>query len=198
VEASSALGYPVVLKGVISHALPAQSASEVRAAWSRLREKGCAEALVQRFVDGERFAVSAVCDRAYEPVTMLTIKKLRICDRGSTWSAIGVPQPELEAGFADFLRALRWVGPVEGEFIRDELTERFHLIEINPRFTAWIAFSAHLGLNHPYAAVRAARGLPVVAGTAAADLVFMRSCEDAPITNSAFAAIATKGALKHA
>jgi hypothetical protein len=87
---------------------------------------------------------------------------------------------------------------VEGEFIRDELTERFHLIEINPRFTAWIAFSAHLGLNHPYAAVRAARGLPVVAGTAAADLVFMRSCEDAPITNSAFAAIATKGALKHA
>jgi carbamoyl-phosphate synthase large subunit len=198
VEASSTLGYPVVLKGVISHALPARSASEVRAAWSRLREKGCAEALVQRFVDGERFAVSAVCDRAYEPVTMLTIKKLRICDRGSTWSAISVPQPALEAGFAEFLRALRWVGPVEGEFIRDELTERFHLIEINPRFTAWIAFSAHLGLNHPYAAVRAARGLPVIAGTAAADLVFMRSCEDAPITNSAFAAIATKGALKHA
>jgi hypothetical protein len=26
----------------------------------------------------------------------------------------------------------------------------------------------------------------------------MRSCEDAPITNSAFAAIATKGALKYA
>jgi carbamoyl-phosphate synthase large subunit len=197
-EASSALGYPVVLKGVISHALPASSAGEVRAAWSRLREKGCAEALVQRFVDGERFAVSAVCDRASEPVTMLTIKKLRICDRGSTWSAISVPQPALEAGFADFLRALRWVGPVEGEFIRDEVTERFHLIEVNPRFTAWIAFSAHLGINHPYAAVRAARGLPVIAGTAAADLVFMRSCEDAPITNSAFAAIATKGALKHA
>ena len=44
----------------------------------------------------------------------------------------------------------------------------------------------------------AARGLPVPAGAPATDLVFMRSCEDAPITNSAFAAIATKGALKHA
>jgi len=199
VEASGTLGYPVALKGVISHALPAGSAGEVRAAWSRLREKGCAEALVQRFVGGERFAVSAVCDRACEPVTMLAIKKLRVCDRGSTWSAVSVDQPALLAGFADFLRALRWVGPVEGEFIRDEQTERFHLIEINPRFTAWIAFSAHLGLNQPYAAVRAARGLPVAAApSVAADLVFMRACEDAPITNSAFAAIATKGALKHA
>jgi carbamoyl-phosphate synthase large subunit len=197
-QAADQLGYPVVLKGTISHALPANSAGETRAAWSRLREKGHAEALVQRFVDGERFAVAAVCDRNSEPLTMLSIKKLRICDRGSTWSAISVAQPALEAGFADMLRALKWVGPVEGEFIRDELTERFYLIEINPRFTAWIAFSAHLGLNHPLAAVRAARGLPVEIDPVSEDLVFMRACEDAPITNSAFAAIATKGALKHA
>lgn len=198
VQAAAELGYPVALKGTISYALPAKSAGEVRAAWSRLREKGYGEALVQRFVAGERFAVASVCDRGCEPLTMLTIKKLRICDRGSTWSAISVAQPALEAGFAEFLRALKWVGPVEGEFIRDEQTERFYLIEINPRFTAWIAFSAHLGLNHPYAAVRAARGLPVEIKPAGEDLVFMRSCEDAPITNSAFAAIATKGALKHA
>ena len=197
-QAADKLGYPVVLKGMISHALPANSAAETRAAWSRLREKGYAEALVQRFVGGERFAVAAVCDRNSEPQTMLSIKKLRVCDRGSTWSAVSVAQPALEAGFADFLRALQWVGPVEGEFIRDEVSERFYLIEINPRFTAWIAFSAHLGLNHPFAAVCAARGLPIQLEPVGEDLVFMRSCEDAPITNSAFAAIATKGALKHA
>jgi carbamoyl-phosphate synthase large subunit len=198
IAAAETLGYPVVLKGTISLALTAKSASETRAAWSRLRDKGFAEALVQRFVEGELFAVASVCDRACEPLSMLTIKKLRICDRGSTWSAISIPKPELEVGFADFLRALKWVGPVEGEFIRDEQTERFYLIEVNPRFTAWIAYSAHLGLNHPYAAVRAARGLPVEIPPAGRDLVFMRSCEDAPISNSAFAAIATKGALKHA
>jgi len=198
IEAAETLGYPVVLKGTVSLAITAKSASGTRAAWTQLREKGFAEALVQRYVEGERFAVATVCDRSFEPLSMLTIKKLRICDRGSTWSAISLSQPALEAGFADFVRALKWVGPVEGEFIRDEQTERFYLIEVNPRFTAWIAFSAHLGLNHPYAAVRAARGLPVEIGPAAPDLVFMRACEDAPITNSAFAAIATKGALKHA
>jgi len=198
IRAAEKLGYPAILKGTISLALPAGSADEVRAAWSSLREKGYAEALVQRFVPGERFAVAAVCDRDSDPVSMMSIKKLRVCDRGSTWSAIGLAQPALEAGFANFLRALNWVGPVEGEFIRDEVTERFYLIEINPRFTAWIAFSAHLGLNHPYAAVRAAQGLPVETQPVAEDLVFMRSCEDAPISNSAFAAIATKGALKHA
>jgi carbamoyl-phosphate synthase large subunit len=196
--AAADLGYPAILKGTVSHAMPAHSPAEVEAGWSALREKGYAEALVQAFVPGGRFAVAAVCGRDHGAVTMMTVKKLRVCDRGSTWSAISVDQPALEAGFAAFLGALKWVGPVEGEFIRDEVTERFYLIEINPRFTAWIAFSAHIGLNHPYAAVRTALDLPVVIGPAQKDLVFMRSCEDAPISNSAFAAIATKGVLKHA
>lgn len=198
VEAAADLGFPVVLKGTISLAMPAGSPEEVKAAWAALRDKGYAEALVQAFVPGERFAVAAVCGRDHGAVTMMTIKKLRVCDRGSTWSAITIDQPALEAGFADFLRALKWVGPVEGEFIRDEISERYYLIEINPRFTAWIAFSAHIGLNHPYAAVRTALDLPVVIAPAQKDLVFMRSCEDAPISTSAFASIATKGVLRHA
>ena len=191
------LGTPVVLKGAISHAIPAENLGEARAAWDRLHEKGYAEALVQAFVEGERFAVAAVCDARHQAVSAMTIKKLRVCDRGSTWSAGIVAQPALEAGFAAYLRALEWVGPVEGEFIRDKMTERFQLIEVNPRFTAWIVFSAHLGLNHPYAAVRCALGLPVETHASADDLVFMRACEDAPLSNSAFAAIATKGVLRH-
>ena len=34
-EAADELGYPVALKGVVSHALPANSKAETRAAWSR-------------------------------------------------------------------------------------------------------------------------------------------------------------------
>jgi carbamoyl-phosphate synthase large subunit len=162
-----------------------------------LREKGCSEALVQEFIAGERFAVAAVCDRQHRAVSTLAIKKLRTCDRGSTWSAISVDQPALQAGFAEYLKGLQWVGPAEGEFIRDEVCEQFQLIEVNPRFTAWISFSANLGLNHPHAAARLAMGLAVEFRPAVKDLVFMRSCHDAPIINTAVAAIATKGVIRH-
>lgn len=191
------LGLPVALKGPLSHAFRAATPGEARAAWARLRELGCSEALVQEFIAGERFAVAAVCDRRHRAVSALTIKKLRVCDRGSTWSAVSVDQPALQAGFAEYLEALQWVGPAEGEFIRDEVSEQFHLIEVNPRFTAWISFSAHLGINHPHAAARLAMGLAVETRPAAQDLVFMRSCHDTPINNTAIAAIATKGVIRH-
>ena len=197
-RAADKVGFPVALKGPISLAFAATSPAEVRAAWANLRQNGYAEALVQRFVEGERFAVAAVCDTAHDTIVATTIKKLRICDRGSTWSAIAVSQLELEAGFARFAKAMRWTGPIEGEFIRDEVTERFYLIEVNPRFTAWIAFTAQLGVNHPLAAVRAAVGLPVEAAKPADGLVFMRACEDVPLPTSAFAGIATRGILRHA
>lgn len=196
-QAVRKLGLPVALKGPVSHAFPARSLDEARAAWAALRKKGCSEALVQEFIAGERFAVAAVCDREHRAVSTLAIKKLRICDRGSTWSAVSVDQPALQAGFGDYLTALEWVGPAEGEFIRDEISEQFYLIEVNPRFTAWISFSAHLGLNHPHAAARLAMGLAVDVRPASKDLVFMRSCEDAPIKNTAVAAIATKGFIRH-
>jgi len=197
-RAAAKLGFPVVLKGAVSLAFPAASPAEARAAWAALREQGYGEALVQRFVDGERFALAAVCDSAHETLVATTIKKLRICDRGSTWSAIAVSEPALEAGFARFAKALRWTGPIEGEFIRAKVTDRFYLIEVNPRFTAWIAFTAQLGVNHPLAAVRCALGLPVEFAAPAEQLVFMRACEDAPLPTSAFAGIATKGVLRHA
>ena len=55
-----------------------------------------------------------------------------------------------------FLEHIKWVGPAEGEFIRDELDDRYHLIEVNPRFTAWIYYSTALESSHPQLAVRAA------------------------------------------
>lgn len=196
--AAEALGTPVIVKGPVSHAVRAKSPNEARAAWRMLREKGCTEALVQPFIAGERFALAAVCRRTHAPLAALAIKKLRTCDRGSTWSAIRVHQPELEARFASFLQHLEWVGPVEGEFIRDELSERFYLIEVNPRFTAWIGYSAHCGLNHPYLAVCEALGRAAQVTAISGELVFMRGCEDVRAYPSAFAAMATKGVVRHA
>ena len=137
VKAARRLGYPIVVKGPISLATEAKNEEEACAAWGTLRKAGCTDALVQPFVTGDRFAVAVVCGQDHGTLCAMTIKKLHLCDRGSTWSAIGVNEPELESAFANFMKHIRWVGPGEGEFIRDQTDERFHLIEINPRFTAW-------------------------------------------------------------
>ena len=38
---------------------------------------------------------------------------------------------------------------MELEFLQDEKTEEYHLIEINPRFPAWVDFPSTFGHNLP-------------------------------------------------
>ena len=49
---------------------------------------------------------------------------------------------------AAFLRHTRWRGPFELECIA-ETASSIQLIEINPRFPAWVGFSAGVGVNLP-------------------------------------------------
>jgi len=171
---------------------------EVTAAYQRLRWEGADRVIVQEFLEGEIFATAAVCDREHRTVVNTTIKKAAICDRGSTWSAVHVPKPEVEESFAAFLRTLRWVGPVEGEFIRDRLTDSFCLFEVNPRFTAWISFTARLGSNHPLAAVLVALGRRPARLRDDPSLMFMRSSVEICIKPAGLVTYSRRGALVHA
>lgn len=191
------LGLPVAIKGAISLALRADTVEDAEAAFGQLRQKGEREALVQPFVFGQRYAVAAIADRAGRMHAPFSIKKLRICSRGSTWSAVRVSLPALESAFAEFLHAIRWVGPAEAEFIREDETDRFYLIEVNPRTTGWIAFTAYAGSNHPSLLVDLALGRPARIDLGRSDLVFMRSCEDVPVSPMDFAAVTVKGQLRH-
>lgn len=196
-RAAAVMGYPLMVKGAISYAIKAEDHADLHAAWTELKRKGERDVLIQRYVPGERYAVAAVCGPDHGTLCSFTIKKLRVCERGSTWSALQVTEPQLEADFADLLKRLRWIGPVEGEFIRDQVTDDFSLIEINPRSTAWIGYSADLGLNHPYLAMQVALDRPVAPPVTRGRTVFMRACEDIPVSPTAFAAIASKGRLRH-
>jgi len=129
----------------------------------------------------------------------VTVKKLVICPRGSTWVALHAPQPSLESDFSRFLKEIKWCGPTEGEFIRDRRRETFHLIEVNPRFTAWNYFTGELGANHPFHAVCLALDRPFTAEMdgKASDAVFVRSCEEIPASILDFASVSTKGRLEN-
>jgi len=192
------VGAAAVVKGPISHCVPVATAAEARQAWRQFATFGQKPVIVQPRIEGSAFAVSAVCDRHHRAVSLLTVRKTAICERGSTWGAVASPEPGLEQAFAAFLKAIKWVGPAEGEFLRDPLTGRFYLIEVNPRFTGWIYFSASLGSNQPYLAARLAMGEPVNAPDNERPIFFIRSRIEIPLRPSHVAALSTKGALHHA
>ncbi len=191
------IGLPAVVKGPISFCVSVIDESQAKAAWHTLYYDGMKEVLVQPMISGPSFAVATVCNHRHEPLTMLTVKKLSLCPKGSTWRAMRLPQVELETAFARFLKEIKWVGPVEGEFIRDEILDRFYLIEINPRFTGWIYYSARLGSNHPQQAVHTALGKEVIPALDKTDLVFVRSTTELRLQPYQLASFSTKGYLHH-
>jgi carbamoyl-phosphate synthase large subunit len=196
-RSARALGFPLVIKGPVSGAFPTHSVEDARTVWLRLKEQGHPESLAQPFVYGEEFAVAAVCDQKHRLTGAVAIKKLLRCERGNTWGAVQVDLPDLVDSLEAFLKEVRWTGPVEAEFIRDSVTEKFMLLEVNPRFPAWIGYCADIGVNLPLQAVLAALGRPVPPPTPQRDLMFMRSCEEIPAKAGAFAAFATRGGLSH-
>ena len=75
-----------------------------------------------------------------------------LTDKGKGWAGITVRDPALLAVAQQFMSATHWRGPCEIELMRDKYGQ-YHLIEINPRFPAWVYLSAGAGMNLPYAAV---------------------------------------------
>lgn len=198
VKAVEAEGLPAVVKGPLFMCFEVRSLEEAKWAWHSLAFAGWREVIVQRKICGPHYATSVVCDRQHNTLSSLTIKKLTTCQRGSTWSAVRVAAPQLEADFSRFMQFINWTGPGEGEFIRDEVTDRFYLIEVNPRFTGWISYSAALGCNQPRLAVQAALGRATKALSVDHEVAFVRRTTEFPIRPSQLAALATKGHLRHA
>ncbi|THE64907.1 carboxylate--amine ligase [Salinadaptatus halalkaliphilus] len=58
--------------------------------------------------------------------------------------------PALEAAGRNLLDALEWHGLAMVEFLRDEETGEFKLMEVNPRFWSSLPFSVQAGADFPY------------------------------------------------
>ena len=100
------------------------------------------------------------------------------CEQGNTWAARKISLPELENGIKVLLKEIKWVGPVELEFIRDSFDEEFKLIEINCRFPAWISYAKDVGYNLPLMAVDLALEQKTDNFFKNDDLIFIRNCNE--------------------
>jgi len=191
---SRTLGTPLVVKGPYADAKVVRNEEEARVAAMRLAATWGYPLIAQEFVEGQEYGVAAVADREHRVVGVVAVKKEIRTLNGNTWGGTTVVDEELTALARRFARALTWVGPFELEVIRHPRRGLF-LIEVNPRFPAWVYLSAGAGANLPWAAVRLARGEEVAPLTTRAGAFYARMAWDATAPVERMGALAVEGVV---
>lgn len=187
--------YPFVVKGVFYGAKIVASLDEALAAFHDVLARWGAPVLIQRLVRGQEIDIAAVGDGEGGVLGAVAMRKTLLTDKGKGWAGIAIRDPEALALADRFMAATRWRGPCEVEVTRD-LDGDTWLLEINPRFPAWIYMSVAAGINLPALVARAAQGESVTpqrdfrAGT-----MFVRISIDQIAQLSDYEALATAGEL---
>ena len=85
------------------------------------------------------------------------MRKLFITDKGKAWAGITIEEDKLIDLSKKFISATKWRGGFEIEIM---LTQdgKPYIMEVNPRFPAWIYLTVGAGQNQPASLVKMALG----------------------------------------
>ena len=158
------LGFPLVIKGPFYGAIIAYSIDEAVQAFHTTVAKWGAPVLAQEHVTGVEYDVVAVGDGEGRVIGAVPMRKTFLTDKGKGWAGVTVSDENLLEVTQKFFQATSWRGPCEVEVVRTSCGQ-YHLLEINPRFPAWVYLSAAAGLNLPYATLQLALSQDVVPST---------------------------------
>jgi diaminopimelate decarboxylase len=113
---------------------------------------------LQAHVSGYEESVMLAAYRG-ELLGCVSMRKRDITPEGKTWAGDISPVPaEFEEPLRRMVRDLNWTGGGEIEMVRDAVGQRW-LLEMNPRFPAWVHGATIAGHNLPALLVQAAAGM---------------------------------------
>ncbi|KPK37747.1 MAG: carbamoyl-phosphate-synthetase [Gammaproteobacteria bacterium SG8_47] len=185
--------YPLVVKGLFYDAQVARDPDTAAAAFHRIAAQWGFPVLVQRFLRGEEVNLTALGDGEGNLLGPVMMRKLGLTDKGKAWAGVTVQDDRLLEASQSLVAATRWRGPLEVEVMVDD-EGRYQLIEINPRFPAWIYLAAGVGRNLPEALVSLAFGqqpdkfIDVAPGT-----LFIRYAQETIVPLSEYESVVMRG-----
>jgi carbamoyl-phosphate synthase large subunit len=156
-NAADELSFPLVIKGKFYEAEIAHTASQAQNAFYRLSAKWGTPIIVQQFIKGTEINVAGLADGKGNAISVVPMRKLYITDKGKAWAGITIADDKLIAIAQQFASASKWNGGFELELMQDKAGDLF-IMEINPRFPAWIYLTAAAGQNQPATLVQMALG----------------------------------------
>jgi carbamoyl-phosphate synthase large subunit len=154
--------YPMVVKGPFYDARIVKNAEEGSAAFHAIAAEWGLPILAQRFIAGEEYNLTGVADGEGRLLGEVMMKKRALTAKGKAWAGVTIFDEALADCARRLVQALGWKGPLEVEMMRDS-AGRYHLIEVNPRFPAWIYLSQGVGRNLPALLAELALGRPAPA-----------------------------------
>ena len=150
-------GYPLVVKGKFYDAVVAYTMEQAQKAFYKLSAKWGFPIIVQQFISGTEINVAVLGDGNGTAISVIPMRKLYITDKGKAWAGITLEDESLIQLAQTFVSATKWKGGCELEIMRSA-DGKPYIMEINPRFPAWIYLSAGAGQNQPASLVKLAIG----------------------------------------
>ena len=185
--------FPFVVKGIFYDAQIVHNPIEASKAFNRIAAQWGLPVLIQRFIKGEEYNLTAVGDGEGNLINPVMMKKMALTDKGKAWAGVSINDHTLLEASCKLVAQIKWRGPLEVEVMKDP-DGQYQLIEINPRFPAWIYLSAGVGKNLPECLVKLALG-QTVNNIENSDVgkIFIRYAEEHIISISDFEAIVMQG-----
>ncbi|MBI4357486.1 MAG: ATP-grasp domain-containing protein [Gammaproteobacteria bacterium] len=185
--------YPFVVKGLFYDAYTVHSAEEGKAAFRKIAGQWGLPILVQKHLTGEEVNLTAIGDGKGRLIAPVMMKKRGVTEKGKAWAGISIQDPSLLKIGRRFAAETKWKGPLELEMMCCKNV--YYLIEINPRFPAWIYLSVGVHRNLPSALIDILmeRELPRFPAMQSG-ISFIRYAEETIVPLATFEAVAIHGA----
>lgn len=155
-EISSKYNFPVVVKGIFYDAVIANNLDEVFAAFNSISTKWGLPIVIQEYISGEEYNVCTLGDGLGNTIGAVGMKKLYVTDKGKGWSGVTIDDPVLIDLAKKIMKEIKWKSGAELEFIKEKESNKYYLLEMNPRFPAWVYLTVAAGQNLPYSLVKLA------------------------------------------
>ena len=139
--------FPLMIKGNYYKAYMAHNIESAVENFYKISNEWGFPVLVQEVVKGEELNLVGVADGKGNLKGAVAIKKLTTTEIGKIWTGVTIVNDKLMQIAKDFVAHTKWRGPFELECIVSQ--NNIFMIEINPRFPAWVYFATEIGINLP-------------------------------------------------
>ncbi|OKS89166.1 ATP-grasp domain-containing protein [Mucilaginibacter polytrichastri] len=156
-KATDELMFPLMIKGKFYEAYAAYTMDQAVKSFHQLGAAWGYPVIAQQLIRGTEINIAALGDGNGANISIIPMRKLYITDKGKAWAGVTIEDPKLIALADNFARATNWRGGYELEIMCDA-DDNLFILEINPRFPAWIYLTAAAGQNQPEALVKMAFG----------------------------------------
>ena len=151
--------FPLMIKGNYYKAYKAYNFESAVSYFYNIANEWGFPVLVQEVVTGEEINLVGVGDGEGTLVGAVAIKKLTTTEIGKIWTGVTIKNEKLMQIAQAFVAQTKWRGPFELECMIN--MNQLYMIEINPRFPAWVYFATEIGVNLPLMVTEIMQNRPI-------------------------------------